>query len=130
MQRHPVEQVGELAHTAPYPLFGHAVLQHHAREIAPFRGASPHQPPEGKGFAGGDEDAVHTGGCQSQTDCLIVLQPGVHLSKCSADEGIVGINQMGQRLCLPFAGKSGARKGIFRLALDNIFLHRQLVCQR
>ena len=47
-------------------------------------------------------NAIDAGRRQPKAHRLVVLQPGIHLSQRSPDEGIVGVNQVGQGLGLFF----------------------------
>ena len=130
VQGHPVKQVGKLAHPAAHAFAGDAVFQHHAGQKAPFRGAPAHQLPKGKGLAGADEDAVDAGGRQPQGHRLVVLQTHIYLPQGAADEGIVGIDETGQRLRLLFQGEGGTRQGVPQAAQGDVFFHRHPVGHR
>jgi len=83
VQGQPVNQIGKLADPAPDIRADRSVVQDHSVNVALPPGGFSHQPPEGKGLAGPEDNPVHTAGGQFEINYFIVLKPHVHFSQSS-----------------------------------------------
>ncbi|MOA19342.1 hypothetical protein D3C78_1397170 [compost metagenome] len=110
MNRHPVNQVAQLANATAYPASCLAEGQFHAFNVAALQGRAADEAAEGEVFAGGDDDAVDGGDGEFEVDDFVVLQGEVGVAEF-ADEfrGVfeVAIWQTlgrGDGACVAFAG--------------------------
>lgn len=85
MNRHPVDQVAQLADAAAYPASSLAERQFHTFNVAALQSRAADEAAEGEVFAGGDDDAVDGGDGEFEVDDFVVLQSEVGVAEF-ADE--------------------------------------------
>ena len=130
VQHQPVDQVRQLAQSAPDALAQPAAGDGQSLLIALAAGGVAHRAPEGKGFAGGDDQPVHLCGGQLQVAGLALLQPGVYPGQPAADYRAVALHQSGQRLGLTGGRKPLAACQVLRMAHKPLLAQRELVAHR
>ena len=91
-----MDEVGELAQSAPYPLVGFTVADDQADSVPPRRDGISDQLREGEGLSRGDENPIDAGGRQGKVVGLALLQLGIDLPQCSPDQRVVAVDESGQ----------------------------------
>ena len=130
VQYEPVDEVRQLAQTAPDALRGLALGDGQPFFVALALGGAPHLFPDGEGLAGTDQQTVDVLYGQSQIGGLVLLQLHVDIAQAAADKGVVAIDDHGQRVLGALMGKTRLMKRVLQVTLEDFFLCRQPIGER
>lgn len=81
MQRHPVDQIRQLAETASRSGPEAAIMQNHSIQITLPAGRLADTPPIGESLAGTDDESVKLGNSQAQIRYFIILQLHIDITQ-------------------------------------------------
>ena len=127
VKHHPVNEIRELAHTASNA-FGWLSVRNGQPFLIPSAGSgSSDEFPDREGFAWTNEHSIDVSHGKSEIDSLVFLQLHVHISQTTANEGVVAIDDDGQRVLCFLLCKTDTFETIVQMSFQNFFLNGKTI---
>lgn len=123
MEHHPVDEVRELAQAAPNALRGLSLGNGESLFIAFLGCGAPNLTPHGEGLTRADDESVDMLDSQGEVGGLVFLQLHIDIAQATTDEGVVAIDDHGERIGGALMGEGDMGEEILEVALQDLLLH-------
>lgn len=110
VERHPVNQIGELAQSAADSRMESPTEKHQPRKVSFSRGGLADEPPKGEGFARSYENTVQLCSGKAEIGNLVDLKLHIHIAQLPQERRGVCRVKMGKRCLIAIAGKAVSAK--------------------
>ena len=123
MEHHPVDEVRELAQAAPNALRGLSLGNGESLFIAFLGCGAPNLTPHGEGLTRADDESVDMLDSQGEVGGLVFLQLHIDIAQATTDEGVMAIDDHGERIGGALMGEGYMGEEILEVALQDLLLH-------
>lgn len=130
VEHHPVDEVGELAHAASDAFGWFSVGDGESLLITLAFSGATNQFPYREGFPWTNQQSVNMLHSQCEVDRLVLLQLHINIAQSATDEGVVAIDDHGQRVLGALMGKTCLMKRVLQVTLQDLLLCRQSIGER